>query len=218
MRRPADLSPPWRAAFDEAWASAQAGNFGVGAVLADPATGQIVSRGRNRVAERPSEAGVIAGNMTAHAEMNAFAALDRFNAQGLHLYTTLEPCLMCAASAMLLKVEHVHLAVVDEFFDDLDDLWEAHQLTAARRPGRSVPFDVEGDEMPVLASFARVLPMLFTIRTFPESSAAALARERHPRLATFCERRAAAPDAHEEWLALDLDEAVESFAADVGRL
>jgi len=215
MTRLDDLSPAWRAAFDEAWASAKVGNFGVGAVLVDPATGRIISRGRNRVAEQPSAPGVIAGNMTAHAEMNAFASLDRFNAQGLHLYTTLEPCLMCAASAMLLKVEHVHLAVADEFFDDLDDLWAAHELTAARRPDRSLPFEIEGDEMPVLAAFARTLPMLFTIRTFPESSAASLARARHPTLAAFCERRAATPDVHEDWLALDLHDAVESFAAEL---
>ena len=210
------LPPAWRAAFGEAWASAQAGSYGVGAVLVDPASGEIVSRGRNRVAERPSQPGVIAGNMTAHAEMNAFASLDRFNAQGLHLYTTLEPCLMCAASAMLLKVEHVHLAVADEFFDDLDDLWAAHELTAARRPTRSVSFEIEGDSMAALGAFGRTLPMLFTITTFPQSSAAELARRRHPVLAEFCERRAASPDLRAEWLALELDDAVESFAAELG--
>ena len=30
------LAAPWRTVFDEAWASFQAGNFGIGAALVDP--------------------------------------------------------------------------------------------------------------------------------------------------------------------------------------
>ena len=66
---------PWRAAFDEAWASWCAGNFGIGAVLFDPEADEIVTRGRNRVEEQPGAPGQIAGNFMAHAEMNAFAVL-----------------------------------------------------------------------------------------------------------------------------------------------
>lgn len=204
----AGLDPAWRVAFDEAWASARSGNYGIGAVLVDPSSGEIVSRGRNRVAEQPSDPGVIAGNMTAHAEMNAFAGLDRFNAQGLHLYTTLEPCLMCSASAMLLKVEHVHLAVADEFFDELDELWAGHHVTASRRPGRSGPL---AGEHAVLGAFGRALPMLFTLRTFPSSTAADLARREHPDLARRCDELLADRAQHEEWLGSDLDTAIERF-------
>ena len=88
------LSLPWQVAFEEAWASFRAGSFGVGAVVTDPAAeNAIVTVGRNRVMQTQRAPRTLSGNMTAHAEMNAFAELDTFNdAEGLHLYTTLEPC------------------------------------------------------------------------------------------------------------------------------
>lgn len=176
----ASLGLGWSAAFEEAWASWRAGNYGVGAALVDPVTDQLVATGRNRVAQREPEPGLLSGNMAAHAEMNAFAALTRFNADGLHLYTTLQPCLMCAASAMQLKISHMLFASNDEFYDDLDDLWQHHPVTAARVPGRTGPFN---DERIRLAHFARLLPMTFTLEHFPSRSAASLARSTHPRLA-----------------------------------
>ncbi len=179
-----DRGVGWRTAFDEAWASWRAGNFGVGAALVDPATGRVVSAGRNRVAQRTLEPGVISGNMTAHAEMNAFAGLRRFNAAGLHLYTTLQPCLMCAASAMLLKVDHVHLAASDEYFDDLDDLWQHHRVTVERVPAITGPF-TGADE--ALAHFARFLPLAFTLDHLDGGAAAARARATHPRLASLAD-------------------------------
>lgn len=200
------LHPAWRAAFDEAWGSAQRGNFGVGAVLVDPVSDLVVARGRNRVVESPAIAGVLAGNMTAHAEMNAFAALDRFNAEGLHLYTTLEPCLMCAAAAMQLKVTHVHYAVADEFYDDLDDVWSRHPVTAQRRPERTGPLDGDHD---VLSDLGRLLPMLFTLDRFAGRTAERLARERHPWLASFADELLGDQRRFAAWLALDLDDALD---------
>lgn len=179
-----DLGPGWASAFEEAWESWCDGNFGIGAALVDPATGETVSTGRNRVAQTVPEPGVISGNMTAHAEMNAFAALTRFNASGLHLVTTLQPCLMCASSAMLLRVEHVHIAADDEFFDGLDDLWTHHPITAQRAPTRSGPF--VGDQVR-LAQFARLLPMTFTFEHLAGRTASDLARSRHPRLAALAD-------------------------------
>ena len=64
---PDRLAPPWRAAFEEAWESWRTGNFGIGAVLVDPQSDEIVSRGRNRVAQRTGEPGMLSGNFTAHA-------------------------------------------------------------------------------------------------------------------------------------------------------
>ncbi|MEM8903845.1 MAG: deaminase [Actinomycetota bacterium] len=186
----AGLGPVWQAVFDEAWTSWQAGNFGVGAVLVDPNSGAVVATGRNRVAEVPSTPGVVAGNMLAHAEINAFAAMGSFNAAGLHLYSTLEPCLMCAGTAMQLKVERVHFAAFDEFYDGMADLWAAHPLTAARHPVQVGPF--VGERAP-LAAFARVLPLTFTARHFPTNTAAELARRRHPQLWSLAEHLVAHP-------------------------
>ncbi len=187
----AALSPPWQAVFTDAWASWRAGNYGVGAVLVDPGSGELVARGRNRVAERPTEPGVIAGNMLAHAEMNAFATMPSFNAGGLHLYTTLEPCLMCAATAMQLKVQAVHFAAVDEFYVGLADLWDAHPLTADRHPTRTGPFDGDRGR---LARFARLLPLSFTLRHFPDNTAARLARQQDPTLSALAEELVADGD------------------------
>ncbi len=180
----AGLSSMWRAVFTDAWESWRSGNYGVGAVLVDPGSGQVVATGRNRVAEQPGEPGVLAGNMLAHAEMNAFASMASFNATGLHLYSTLEPCMMCAATAMQLKVDAVHFAAVDEFYTGLADLWDAHPLTADRHPTRSGPFDGDRER---LARFARLLPLSFTLRNFPGNSAALLARERSPALSALAE-------------------------------
>lgn len=173
--------PIWQLAFDEAWESFQNGNFGIGAVLIDPTDNSIITVGRNRVAQRQPQERMLSGNMTAHAEMNAFASLDRFNADGLHLYTTLEPCLMCAATAMQLKVANVHFAAVDEFYDGMDDLWAKHPVTAERRPISSGPLP-DG-----LARFARFLPMVFTLRHFPGRAAEVQARQSYPDLARIAD-------------------------------
>jgi len=147
------LGAPWQVAYQQAWESWCAGSYGIGACLVDPGDDSVVAVGRNRISERRDTAGVLAGNFVAHAEMNAFAALDPINARGLHLYTTLEPCIMCAASAMLMNVEHIHFAVDDEYFAGLDDLWAQHDYTATRRPQRSGPFAGP------LPQFGRMLPI-----------------------------------------------------------
>ena len=177
-----ELDGPWRAAFDEAWAAFGAGNFGIGAVLVDPSTGEIVARGRNRVGETRPASRIIGGNFLAHAEMNAFAAMESFFARGLHLYTTLEPCLMCSATAIQLNVEHIHFAAADEFFVGLDDLWTHHEYTRTRAPRRSGPLGRD------LAAFARLLPLTYTLCRLPDGNAAATARRDESALADLAER------------------------------
>lgn len=183
----ADLSRPWQLVFAEAWASFQAGNYGIGAALIDPESGAIVSTGRNRVTEQEPAPRTIGGNFLAHAEMNAFAAMEPFFARGLHLYTTLEPCLMCAATSIQLNVEHVHFAAFDEFFDDLDGLWEHNEYTRDRKPGRSGPLAEP------FARFARLLPLSFTMLQQPVVNAAVKARHDEPELAALAERLATSP-------------------------
>jgi tRNA(Arg) A34 adenosine deaminase TadA len=167
------LSPAWRAAFDEAWASWCAGCFGIGAVLTD-SDGDVVSRGRNRTAERRSEAGVLAGNFTAHAEMNAFAAMPRWSADGLDLYTTLQPCLMCAATAVAQSVARVHVAAADPFFAGIDELWTHHPFTAQRCPVIHGAFEPDDG----LGVFARLLPYTFILLWIPDGPAAQVYRDR----------------------------------------
>jgi tRNA(Arg) A34 adenosine deaminase TadA len=137
----------------------------------------VVSRGRNRANEQRAEPGVLAGNFTAHAEMNAFAALRRWDASGLHLYTTLEPCLMCAAAALTQRVAAIHLAAPDALFAGLDELWPLHPVTAARQPPRTGP--LEGR----LAAFAQLLPWSFILLWAPGGPSAATYRDADPALA-----------------------------------
>ncbi len=147
------LSPGWRRAFDEAWASWCSGNLGIGAALVAPETGEIVAAGRNRVNQREAEPRTLSGNFMAHAEMNAFAAMDRFKADGLDLYTTLEPCLMCAGTAVFLHVDRVFHASDDEFFAGIHDLWDHHPYSQRHKHESIGPLDSP------IAGFARVLPL-----------------------------------------------------------
>ncbi|BAN04199.1 nucleoside deaminase [Ilumatobacter coccineus] len=204
-----ELGHPWRVVFDEAWASFRSGNYGIGAALVDPGTGDVVSTGRNRVTEQQPASRTIGGNFLAHAEMNAFAAMEPFFARGLHLYTTLEPCLMCSATAIQLNVEHVHFAAHDEFFDDLDGLWQHHEYTRTRKPGRTGPLDE------AIARFARLLPMTFTLAESPESNAAIAARRDTPELAAVAQRLATAPELAEVREADSVSDAYHAIASEL---
>ena len=115
--------------FEEAWLSWSTGNSGIGAVLLVPegVDAGIVAVGRNLVATPPPAEQALAGNYMAHAEMNAFASLSSYSAKGMHLYSRLEPCLMCGATAILLNVESIHFAARDEYYQPFDEgLWPHH--------------------------------------------------------------------------------------------
>ncbi len=83
-----------RIALEAAQAAAQAGETPVGAVVVDPATGEVVAVGANQP--------IGAHDPTAHAEIVALreAARKRGNYRltGLTLVATLEPCAMCAGA------------------------------------------------------------------------------------------------------------------------
>jgi tRNA(Arg) A34 adenosine deaminase TadA len=83
-----------RTALEEAQAAADRGEAPVGAVLSDPATGEILARAGN--------APIALHDPTAHAEIRvireAAAKLGNYRLTGLHLHVTLEPCAMCAGA------------------------------------------------------------------------------------------------------------------------
>lgn len=148
------LSSPWQAAFDEAWTSWCNGCFGIGAVAVGQG-GEVVARGRNRVLEPRSEVGILADSFTAHAEMNVLAALPWGQTDRVELYTTLEPCLMCASAIMMTRVPVVHFAGEDPLFSGLSEVLETHPFAAGRGPARNGPMDGR------LGRFARLLPLTF---------------------------------------------------------
>lgn len=95
------------------------------------------------------------------------------------LYTTLQPCLMCAASAVFLHVERVFYAAVDEYFDGLDDLWDHHPYSR-----RWKPIEI-GAMSGRLSSLARLLPLTVQVVEAPDSPVMALAHERTPEVAAL---------------------------------
>lgn len=83
-----------RSALAEAQAAAEAGEAPIGAVIADPATGEIIARARNSpIADH---------DPTAHAEITALRQaarrLGNYRLTGLTLVVTLEPCAMCTGA------------------------------------------------------------------------------------------------------------------------
>jgi tRNA(adenine34) deaminase len=123
----------WQIAIEEAWDSWTAGSAGVGAVLVDE-TGSVVVKGRNRTTEHSDSH--LSGTIMAHAEMDALSQVP-FGAKITgSLYTTFEPCIMCAATIAFYRVPEVHFAAADPFFDGLHDWMGTSPITAARLPDR----------------------------------------------------------------------------------
>jgi tRNA(Arg) A34 adenosine deaminase TadA len=176
-----ELTSPWQHAFEQAWESWRANCFGIGAVIVD-ANGTIVSEGRNRVLETPTEPGVIAGTAIAHAEMNALAQLPLGPRDGYALYTTLEPCVMCASSIVLCHIRDVRFAAPDPLFDGLHDVLVQHTFCADRMPLLSGP--LRGP----FGALAQVLPLTFVFTWLPESSAADQYRLLSPAHVALAER------------------------------
>lgn len=96
-----------REAIAEARAAEQAGEVPVGAIIVRE--GVIVARGRNRV--------IANSDPTAHAEMVALRAagqaLANYRLEGCDLYTTLEPCAMCAGAILHARVRRLFYAAAD---------------------------------------------------------------------------------------------------------
>jgi tRNA(Arg) A34 adenosine deaminase TadA len=131
------LDEPWQACFEEAWTSWVNGSAGVGAVVVDRGE-QIIARGRNRMLEPASTPRVIADTPLAHAEMNALAQLSMGAAGGCTIYTTFEPCLMCASTIIQCGLARVRYAAADPVFDGLHDWFGELQFAADRLPARTI--------------------------------------------------------------------------------
>ncbi|MFB9329454.1 nucleoside deaminase [Paenibacillus aurantiacus] len=101
-------------AFEEAEQAEKEGTYPIGAVIAD-GRGQIVSRGRNRVFSE--------GDCTAHAEVDAIrgagSLLISMSARRIvpneyTLYSTCEPCPMCACTILMSGIKRVVWAANDD--------------------------------------------------------------------------------------------------------
>lgn len=96
-------------ALRQAEAAAEKGEVPVGAVLVDPALGEVLAADHNRVEEWHDP--------TAHAEMLVIRAVATSRREKrlpyADLYVTLEPCAMCAAAISFARLRQLHFAAPD---------------------------------------------------------------------------------------------------------
>jgi tRNA(adenine34) deaminase len=99
-----------RRALDLAREAGEANEAPIGAVVADPATGEIVAQAHNRP--------IGLSDPTGHAEILALRAaalkLGNYRLPGLTLYVTLEPCAMCAGAISHARISRLLYGAPDE--------------------------------------------------------------------------------------------------------
>ena len=98
-----------RIALEAAQAAADAGETPVGAVVVDPATGEVIAVGANQP--------IGSHDPTAHAEIVALRAaaakLGNYRLTGLTLVVTLEPCAMCAGAISHARIRRLVFGAED---------------------------------------------------------------------------------------------------------
>jgi len=99
-----------RLALEEAQAAAARGEAPIGAVVVDPARGEVVARAGNGPIARHDP--------TAHAEILALRAAaearGNYRLTGLTLFVTLEPCAMCAGAISHARIGRLVYGAPDE--------------------------------------------------------------------------------------------------------
>ena len=97
-------------ALELARAAAEAGEAPIGAVIIDPASGDIIAQEHNRP--------IGLHDPTGHAEILAMRAaaqkLGNYRLTGLTLYVTLEPCAMCAGAISHARIGRLVYGAADE--------------------------------------------------------------------------------------------------------
>ena len=70
----------------------------------------------------------------AHAEMNALACLPVESYNGYTLYSTFEPCVMCAATIRIYRIPRVCYAADDPVWGGMHELFATFEPIAAPFP------------------------------------------------------------------------------------
>jgi tRNA(Arg) A34 adenosine deaminase TadA len=166
------LDEGWKASLEEAWISWCHGSAGVGAAVVDR-HGAVVARDRNRRLD-DWEPAALSGSRIAHAEVCALASVRNDCFDDYTLYTTFEPCLMCASAIMICRVPRVRFAAADPVFDGMHDWFQTLPFAALRLPERTC---LGGP----IGAFAHVLHLSWIAFWFPDGEAVEPHRNLAPR-------------------------------------
>lgn len=111
-----ELSPAWQACLEQSWEAYCRGGVPIGAVVVN-AAGEIVSRGRNRIADSDAPLRQTFDNQLAHAELNALMALGPRPADvnSYAIYTAIEPCPLCLGAIYMSGVRKIYYAAGDTY-------------------------------------------------------------------------------------------------------
>jgi tRNA(Arg) A34 adenosine deaminase TadA len=153
------LDDGWKASLEEAWQSWCDGSAGVGAAVVDR-HGVVVARERNRRHDR-WQSSTLGGSRLAHAEMCVLASIPPGEFDDFTLYTTFEPCLMCASAIILCRVPRVRYAAADPVWDGMHDWFRSLPFAATRLPEREC---LGGP----IGAFAHVLHLSWIALWFPD--------------------------------------------------
>jgi tRNA(adenine34) deaminase len=168
------LPEHWHCAFRQAWAAYVAGTIPVGAVVVDP-HGVIAAEARNRIFDAGAPPrGQLAGSWLAHAELNALAKIDAERsrtAEGWAVYSTLEPCPLCAGAITVAFRGRITVGYASG-----DPIGGGLRVLTATDIGRSRQWQVQKLHGP-FAVFAELLHAVYTVEARPTSRTAAFYRE-----------------------------------------
>jgi tRNA(Arg) A34 adenosine deaminase TadA len=165
---------PWGEVFTLMWDAYTAGTIPVGALVVDE-TGAVAARGRNRIFGEP-EGRELGRSRLAHAEVNALAALDSGRRyEGYTLYTALEPCHLCLAAAIAVRVGRVCYAAADPYGGAVGLLRPSADHLAH-------PVEVEGPLDDARGRLPELLHVAHFLWRVPDGGVTRFYRERHPEL------------------------------------
>jgi tRNA(Arg) A34 adenosine deaminase TadA len=156
------------------WEAYDAGTIPVGAVVVD-GDGNVVSRGRNRMFDVAAER-QFAATRLAHAEIDALVQLPSDRTYEDHtIYTALEPCHLCLAAAITVRIGALSYAAADPYGGAVGKLLPSHDHEA-HPISIDGPLDIEAGRLPEL-----LLAAHFLWRR-PDGDVASFYRERFPEI------------------------------------
>ncbi len=127
------LPLPHQTVLQLAWRACAAGTVGVGSAILDE-KGEIISSARNATRDNAGDMPIV-GTYVAHAEINALAQIptERSLAQ-CTLFTSIQPCIMCAGAAVMAHVGNVRYMTSDPLFPNFFRLREIGEITRQQWP------------------------------------------------------------------------------------